>query len=40
VYGLTPGKIYNLLADEFISDHGDVTGVEVAYAILSAASAV
>ncbi|MEU4317625.1 hypothetical protein AB0F85_04415 [Nocardia fluminea] len=39
-YGFAPGKVYNLLADAFIADHGAVRGVQVAYAILSAASAV
>ncbi|MFE7718175.1 alpha/beta fold hydrolase [Nocardia rhizosphaerihabitans] len=37
-YGFAPGKVYNLLADAFIADHGAVRGVQVAYAILSAAS--
>jgi pimeloyl-ACP methyl ester carboxylesterase len=37
-YQLEARKIYNLHADAFISDHGDVTGPEVAQAILSAVS--
>lgn len=35
--GFERGKVYNLLADEFISNHGDVRGPQVAYAILCAA---
>jgi hypothetical protein len=35
-YQLQAGKIYNLHADDFVSDHGDVTGPEVAQAILAA----
>jgi hypothetical protein len=35
-YRLEARKIYNLHADAFISDHGDVTGPEVAQAILAA----
>lgn len=31
-YGFKPGTVYNLRADKFISDHGDVTGHQVAYA--------
>jgi pimeloyl-ACP methyl ester carboxylesterase len=38
-YQLEAGKIYNLHADAFISDHGDVTGPEVAQAILAAVAA-
>jgi hypothetical protein len=37
-YQLEAGKIYNLQADAFVSDHGDVTGPEVAQAILAAAA--
>jgi hypothetical protein len=33
---LQAGKVYNLKADDFISDHGDVTGLQVASAILHA----
>jgi thioesterase domain-containing protein len=39
-YGFASGRIYNLLADAFVKDHSDVAGVQVAYAILSAAGAV
>jgi pimeloyl-ACP methyl ester carboxylesterase len=39
-YSFASGRIYNLLADDFINDHGDVRGVQVAYAVLSAAMAV
>jgi hypothetical protein len=38
-YGFEAGKLYNLLSDDFISGHGDVTGKEVAYAVLSAMAA-
>jgi hypothetical protein len=31
-YTFAPSKIYNLKADPFIAEHGDVTGREVAYA--------
>ncbi len=34
-YTLAPGKVFNLKADASIKDHGDVTGPEVAYALLS-----
>ncbi len=40
IYRFTQGAIYNLRADSFISGHGDVRGLQVAYAILSAAGAV
>jgi hypothetical protein len=39
-YGFASGRIYNLLADDVIKDHGDVRGVQVAYAVLSATRAV
>ncbi|MFE6923112.1 hypothetical protein ACFVAV_18940 [Nocardia sp. NPDC057663] len=39
-YRFAPGKVYNLLADAFIADHGAVRGIQVAYSILSAASVV
>lgn len=39
-YVLRPGRVYNLLADSFIADHGSVTGTQVAYAVLSAAASV
>lgn len=35
-YKFSLGKVYNLRADDFIEDHGDVCGEEVAYAILAA----
>jgi pimeloyl-ACP methyl ester carboxylesterase len=38
-YELEPGRVHNLLADDFISNHGDVAGTEVAYAVLSAVAA-
>ena len=34
-YSLASGKVFNLNADAFIKDHGDVAGPEVAYALLS-----
>jgi hypothetical protein len=36
-YPWQPGKLHNLRADQFIANHMDVTGQQVAYAILSAA---
>jgi pimeloyl-ACP methyl ester carboxylesterase len=36
VYDVRPGRLYNLLADDFITDHSAVTGPEVAYAVLTA----
>ncbi|NHA69821.1 alpha/beta fold hydrolase [Phycicoccus flavus] len=38
-YGFAPAKVYNLLADTYVHDHGDVRGVQVAYALLSAVAA-
>jgi predicted alpha/beta hydrolase family esterase len=35
-YAFQRGKVSSLDADEFIKDHGDVTGREVGYAVLSA----
>jgi hypothetical protein len=35
-YDIRAGRLHNLLADAFISSHGDVAGPEVAYAVLSA----
>jgi hypothetical protein len=35
-YAFATAKIYNLKADQFIADHGDVTGREVAYAAAAA----
>lgn len=37
-YNFEPGGLFNLRADSFVRDHGDVTGVEVAYAFLTALS--
>jgi len=34
-YAFTPGKVYNLKADDFIKDHSDITGPQVAYALLT-----
>ena len=38
-YDLRPGHVHNLLADEYVKDHGDVTGLQVANAVLSAVTA-
>ncbi len=35
-YQYAPKRVANLKADDFIRDHGDVTGQQVAYAILTA----
>ena len=35
-YTFAAGKVYNLKADDFIKGHSDVTGFQVAYAILTA----
>jgi hypothetical protein len=35
-YQLEGGRIYNLGADRFVADHGDVANVNVVYAVLSA----
>jgi hypothetical protein len=35
-YRLVGGRVYNLLADLFVKGHGDVTGIEVANAVLGA----
>jgi len=35
-YTFAAGKVYNLKADQFIKDHSDVTGHQVAYALLHA----
>ena len=37
-YAFEPGKVHNLRADDFIMDHGNVTGHEVVYAFLNAVS--
>ncbi len=34
-YAFTAGKEYNLKADEFIKDHSDITGPQIAYALLT-----
>jgi hypothetical protein len=34
-YAFAPGHVHNLLADAVIRDHSDITGGEVAYAVLS-----
>jgi hypothetical protein len=39
IYQLTARKVYNLLADAFVKSHGDVTGPQVANAIVSAVGA-
>jgi len=39
-YEFAPGTVNNLRADNFIKDHGDVAGIQVAYAILNAAAAI
>ena len=38
-YSFTPGKVYNLRADRFIADYGDIASHEVAYALLTAIAA-
>jgi hypothetical protein len=38
-YTVTGGRLYNLVADDFISDHSDVVSAEVAYALLTAVAA-
>jgi hypothetical protein len=40
VYAFAPGRVYNLRADQFISSHSDVTGPQVAYAVLNAVRTV
>ncbi|WP_028998585.1 alpha/beta fold hydrolase [Azohydromonas australica] len=39
-YTFTPGRVFNLNADGFIKDHGDVTGLQVAYAVWNAVSTI
>jgi hypothetical protein len=39
-YSFVSGKIYNLNADDTITDHGDVTSESVAYSVLNAVKAV
>ncbi|MGH8965969.1 MAG: hypothetical protein ACRDXB_11675, partial [Actinomycetes bacterium] len=38
-YAVTGGRLYNLVADDVISDHGDIVSDEVAYALLTAVAA-
>lgn len=38
-YAVTGGRLYNLVADDFISDHGNIISDEVAYALLTAVAA-
>lgn len=35
-YSFSHGEIYSLNSDRFVSDHGDVTGLQVVNAFLSA----
>ena len=37
VYAFTAGKVHNLLADDYISEHGDVRNRPVANVVLAAA---
>jgi pimeloyl-ACP methyl ester carboxylesterase len=39
VYAFAPGVVHNLEASKFIGDHGDVEGLEVGHAIVSAVAA-
>jgi pimeloyl-ACP methyl ester carboxylesterase len=39
-YSFAAGTVNNLRADDFVKDHGDVAGIQVAYAILNAAGAI
>ncbi len=39
-YSFAAGTLYNLLADEFVTGHSDVTGSSVAHAILEAVASV
>lgn len=39
-YAFSQGAVYNLRADDFIHDHGDVRGEQVAYAMLNAVKAI
>ncbi|MGH8931246.1 MAG: hypothetical protein ACRDZO_11645, partial [Egibacteraceae bacterium] len=38
-YSVTAGRLHNLAADAFVSDHSDVASPEVAYALLTAIAA-
>jgi hypothetical protein len=37
-YEFLPGRIHNLLADQYVKAHSDITGNEVAYAVLASIS--
>jgi hypothetical protein len=39
-YAFKPGQVHNLLADRVITDHGDIRGGEVAFAILACSAAI
>ncbi|RTZ40011.1 hypothetical protein EKL30_17310 [Candidimonas sp. SYP-B2681] len=39
-YAFVSGQVYNLNADDIITDHGDVTNESVAYAVLNAVKAI
>lgn len=39
-YHFTAGKLYNLLADDHVSDHSDVTGDAIAHAVVEAIDSV
>ena len=39
-YGFQPGRLRNLIADEFVADHSDICGPEVAYAVLTAVAGI
>jgi hypothetical protein len=39
VYQFQPGRVFNLRADAFIAEHSDITGPQVAYALLAAIAA-
>jgi hypothetical protein len=36
-YQFQPGKFHNLLADDFVKNHGNITGREVVCAVAAAA---
>jgi hypothetical protein len=38
-YAFEGGSLYNLRADDFIANHGDVAGIEVAHAVVCAIAA-
>jgi hypothetical protein len=39
-YSFAPGRVFNLRADEFIKGHSEITGFQVAYALLKVVQAV